>query len=160
MGWVEKEAITHGGRSPFSVQQWGSHKYRRVVSSTLATEACTISESLACAEWLYHWNKLTYDMTFDLRKDQSRRIELIPLAKSHMAPKNEMLMVIDSKSVYDILDKGVVSASMDRRAGLELQVVLDTPKMYGAGCGWLPHHANIADPLTKMNGHTTSLLQA
>eukprot|EP00971_Amphidinium_carterae_P133538 2644923-Amphidinium_carterae.1 len=48
---------------------------------------------------------------------------------------------------------------MDRRAGLELQVILDTLKMYQGCCRWVPHHENIADSLTKMNGHATTLLR-
>eukprot|EP00971_Amphidinium_carterae_P062116 1229586-Amphidinium_carterae.1 len=160
MGWVEKKSIMESGRSPFSIQEWGSHKYRRVVSSTLATEASALFEALASAEWLWHWNQITYNIGFEMKRDQSRKIELIPLAKSQMPQRNEMLMITDSKSVFDVLDKGVISTSMDRRAGLELQVILDTLKMYKASCRWVPHHANIADALTKMNGYTTSLLNA
>eukprot|EP00971_Amphidinium_carterae_P178199 3534643-Amphidinium_carterae.1 len=96
IGWVEKKQIIGTGKSPFSIQEWGSHKYRRVVSSTLATEASTLSEGLAASEWLWHWDKLTYDVTFEMKRDQSRKIELIPLSKAQMPEKNNLLLVTDS----------------------------------------------------------------
>eukprot|EP00971_Amphidinium_carterae_P170084 3370119-Amphidinium_carterae.1 len=98
------------GRSSFSIQEWGSHKYRRVVSSTLAADDWQQKQ----VHFLKHWHQINYDIGFEMKRDQSRKIELIPLAKSQMPQRNEMLMTTDPESVFDVLDKDVISTSIAR----------------------------------------------
>eukprot|EP00971_Amphidinium_carterae_P139108 2756919-Amphidinium_carterae.4 len=49
MGWVDTAAYRHSWISSFSIQEWFSKKYNRVVSSTLCTEAAAAAASLALA---------------------------------------------------------------------------------------------------------------
>ena len=66
-------------------------------------------------------------------------------------------LVTDSKSVYDVIKKQYV-ASIDKWAGLELQVVLDSLRTYGGCCRWVPHYNSAADAMTKLRSHWRPVL--
>ena len=157
MGWIDQKAFRANGASTFSVQEWYSKKYPRAVSSTLATESVSVSMGLAAGEWLWTWHQMTYDPDYEHVKTSSRALRLQHLEKTEEPYNDNLVVVTDSKSVFDVLKKGHV-ASIDKRAGLELQVVLDSMRIYGASCRWVPHQKNVADALTKLRAHWQPLL--
>eukprot|EP00971_Amphidinium_carterae_P238659 4737628-Amphidinium_carterae.1 len=55
MGRINRMQLRAEGVTPFSLQDFASHKFRRVVSSTLMAEASALVEALSAAQWLSAW---------------------------------------------------------------------------------------------------------
>eukprot|EP00971_Amphidinium_carterae_P117580 2329471-Amphidinium_carterae.1 len=62
----------------------------------------------------------------------------------------------DNKGVHDCLNKEGFS-KMEKRTTLELAVIQNTLVNCRIELRWLPHELNVADSLTKLNGHSESL---
>eukprot|EP00971_Amphidinium_carterae_P155754 3088548-Amphidinium_carterae.1 len=159
MGWVDTEKYRQNGASPFSIQEWYSKKYSRAVSSTLCTEAAAMSMALASAEWLITWDEMSTCKDYEHKDRQARCLPIQHIQKEKEPPQDRIVIVTDSKSIYDALAKKSVGG-IDRRAGLELQVVLDSFSTYQGSCRWVPHSRNIADALTKLRANWPPLLQS
>eukprot|EP00971_Amphidinium_carterae_P104075 2061131-Amphidinium_carterae.1 len=158
MGWMDTGEYRRSGTSPFSIQEWYSKKYPRAVSSTLCTEAASMSMALAAAEWLVTWNDMCYDMDYERTERKSRCLPLQHIQKENEPYMDRIVVVTDSKSIFDVLAKKSVGG-IDKRAGLELQIVLDSFATYRGSCRWVPHHKNLADAMTKLRANWPPLLQ-
>eukprot|EP00971_Amphidinium_carterae_P335285 6471060-Amphidinium_carterae.1 len=115
MGWVDTAEYRRSGTSTFSIQEWFSKKYSRVVSSTLCTEAAAASLALASAEWLQAWHHMCYDLAYELHLPNARTLELQHIEKELEPPSDKIILVTDSKSIYDVLKKRNVEG-VDKRA--------------------------------------------
>eukprot|EP00971_Amphidinium_carterae_P174484 3458900-Amphidinium_carterae.1 len=159
MGWINTREYRQRGSSRFSVQEWTSRKYPRAVSSTLCTEAAAMSMALAAGEWLLTWHDMCYSRDYEEKRRQSRCLPLQHIQKEKEPLMDRIVVVTDSKSIYDVLAKKSVGG-IDKRAGLELQIVFDSFATYQGSCRWVPHHKNLADAMTKLRANWPPLRQA
>eukprot|EP00971_Amphidinium_carterae_P291424 5785768-Amphidinium_carterae.1 len=159
MGWIDTETYRQRGASRFSIQEWYSKKYPRAVSSTLCTEAAAMSMALAAAEWLVTWNDMCYCQDYEQAERKARLLPIQHIQKEKEPFMDRIVVVTDSKSIYDVLAKKSVGG-IDKRAGLELQVVLDSLATFKGCCRWVPHARNIADAMTKLRANWPPLLEA
>eukprot|EP00971_Amphidinium_carterae_P347081 6488907-Amphidinium_carterae.1 len=102
---------------------------------------------------------MCYDVAYELRLPNARTLELQHIEKELEPPSDQIILVTDSKSIYDVLRKRNVEG-VDKRAGMELRVVLDSMRIHQGTCRWVPHSLNPADAMTKLRANWTPLLQA
>ena len=70
----------------------------------------------------------------------------------------QLLAVMDAKSMYDNLTREQYTGA-EKRAALEICVIRDSLRQLNGKVFWFPHERNPVDPLTKLKGNCTALLE-
>ena len=149
-----------------SVISWRSAKLKRRVSSTLASEALSFSQSLGEVEWL---QVMFRDIVFGDVSRANWQDSLSPflavlkedcVLNEHMSQCN----LTDAKSLFDSILRNNPTSRQDRRTSVEIAIIIEAMKKAKSALRWLPHPKMIADALTKddiakTNGALESLLR-
>ena len=123
--------------APISPQTWSSKKIARVVRSTLAAEAFSMSCGVDKLSWMrLLWGSLTVD-DFDWRQPPQG------LKKLHGA-----IIVTDCKSLFDLATRAAMPECAEYRTTLEVLLIRE---LCHENCHfrWIPTSLQLADPLTK-----------
>eukprot|EP00971_Amphidinium_carterae_P352936 6492777-Amphidinium_carterae.1 len=160
---VTDRDILGAGKGYTSLLHYASKKMKRVASSTLMTEACALTACLSELEWWIEWwssaNSPSYQPGTAVTDSRRREIHTPPIDRRL---REETLVqgfcIVDSKSLYDVVRKAV-SAGQCKKAALEALTASDTLQLRGLTVRWQPHEWNVADPLTKLHGHTEPLVK-
>ena len=150
------------GEGVTNLLHWKSGKMHRVVNSTLAAEAQSLSKGLSELAWsITVFNELTTE-NFDLRDWEKavKKQRTIALAKTECdSTLKKSLCIVDAKSLYDHLVKETVGTTDDRRTAIEMQVIRQAMLETGAVVKWVPHPRMFMDCLTKRSGNRQSLVE-
>eukprot|EP00439_Symbiodinium_sp_Y106_P076064 s1070_g15.t1 len=123
------------------VASWRSNKLARVARSSLAAEAQALSE----LEQEAMYARLTWSELLGGTGDPDR-----PVAS---AAKVNATLVIDSKAMYDVLEKGEIASSAyslkDKYTALELQSISQHLTEQGTNLQWCDSDHQAADRMTK-----------
>eukprot|EP00971_Amphidinium_carterae_P122056 2417054-Amphidinium_carterae.1 len=120
-----------------SLQDFASHKFRRVVSSTLMAEASALVEALSAVQWLVSWRGYATQANYKPPRSQLGEIELKPIEKIATAASDAILAIVDSKLLYDVLD-GESIDGVDKRTGLDVLMCRDILTTLGGAVRWIP----------------------
>ena len=133
------QALLEGMAVPVTLVSWRSHRVKRVVASTSATEAMGLSEAIAQGDWIRaQWSEVVLGLSLREWREQ----EKVPRLTS----------VRDSEGNDDHLHNETVGPSEDRRSAVDLAIVrehLRRPRMF---LRWVDGEAQVADALTKHHG--------
>ena len=157
----EKKLLTEG-KSRGNLIHWKSSKIHRVVNSTLAAEAQSLSKGLSELAWSITVFNEMIDPKFDLKKweEGAKHRRLQALAKQESDEKlRSCLGVVDAKSLFDHLVKETIGSTEDKRTAIEMQVIRQSLSEIGAQVKWVPHVKMTIDCLTKRNGNRGPLIQ-
>ena len=125
-------------RIPVSVLSWQSKKIKRVVRSSLAAEASSMS---TCQEHL-DWMRTTWE--------QMTRCEFVLENYEQFLKARPSILVTDCKSFYDAIRKECAApASKDRRLAIELAIIKAKAVSGETDLRWIDARYQIADCLTK-----------
>ena len=116
--------------------QWGSHRIKRVVKSTLASEAAALAEA---QDQLEYARVLFSEML---------GFKLVGRHWSEALKEIPGYLVVDAKSLYDSLEKPG-SLPKERRVALDLSAVKEALQREGDHVRWVPTRHMLADALTK-----------
>ena len=138
-------------KSKVSILSWRSTKLKRRVSSTLAGEALSFSQSLGEMEWL---QVMFRDIVYGdvCRKDwRSTLLPFIGLLREEceLHEKLKECAITDAKSLYDAILKNNPTSRQDRRTSIELAIISEIMSKTKGLLRWSPHPKMIADALTK-----------
>ena len=133
-------AILDGGISSYHLLDWRSFRLPRVARSTLAAEGQAAAEAADCLHFVITFWKALLDPGYKINSDEQC-----------FRWKNESLLVIDAKCLYDILHREelYVSSTADKRTCLEALVTRDKLKEIGGSVRWVSSERQYADGLTK-----------
>ena len=118
--------------------QWGSHRIKRVVKSTLASEAAALAEAQDNLEYarVLFAEMLGFDTGPGGRQWQEALGEI------------PGYLVVDAKSLYDSLEKPG-SMPKEKRVALDLAAVREALSRDSDHARWVPTRHMLADALTK-----------
>ena len=125
-------------RVPVSVLSWQSKKIRRVVRSSLAAEASSVSTCQEHLDWMRTmWEQMT-------------RSEFVLENYEQFVKARPSILVSDCKSLYDAIHKeGAAPASTDKRLAIELVIIKSKAVSGETDLRWIDARYQIADCLTK-----------
>ena len=125
-------------RVPVSVLSWQSKKIKRVVRSSLAAEASSMSTCQEHLDWMRTmWEQMT-------------RSEFVLENYEQFLKARPSILVTDCKSLYDAIHKeGAAPASTDKRLAIELAIIKAKAVSGETDLRWIDARYNIADCLTK-----------
>ena len=125
-------------RVPVSVLSWQSKKIKRVVRSSLAAEASSMSTCQEHLDWMRTMS------------DQMTRSEFALENYEQFLKARPSMLVTDCKSSYDAIHKeGAAPASTDKRLAIELAIVKAKAVSGETDLRWIDAKYQIADCLTK-----------
>eukprot|EP00971_Amphidinium_carterae_P166929 3308170-Amphidinium_carterae.1 len=166
IGATSRNILTDG-KGTTSVLHYASKKMKRVASSTLMTEACALTSCLSELEWWIEWwssaNDLQHKLNMSPQGMAAREIPTPPIDRRlRTADIVQGVCIVDSKSLYDIVNKAV-SAGQCKKAALEALTASDTIQLRGLRLRWQPHEWNVSDPMsgpmTKLHGNAEPLMK-
>ena len=133
-------AILDGGISSYHLLDWRSFRLPRVARPMLAAEGQAAAEAADCLHFVITFWKALLDPGYKINSDEQC-----------FRWKNESLLVIDAKCLYDILHREelYVSSTADKRTCLEALVTRDKLKEIGGSVRWVSSERQYADGLTK-----------
>ena len=125
-------------RVPVSVLSWQSKKIKRVVRSSLAAEASSMSTCQEHLDWMRTmWEQMT-------------RSEFVLENYEQFLKARPSILVTDCKSLYDAIHKeGAAPASTDKRLAIELAIIKAKAVSGETDLRWIDARYQIADCLTK-----------
>ena len=145
-----------------NLMHWKSSKIHRVVNSTLAAEAQSLSKGLSELAWsVTVFNEMIIPR-FELKEWQqevrSRRLHALTKLEADETLKKG-LCVVDAKSLFDHLVKETIGSTEDRRTAIEMQVIRQSMAETGTVVKWVPHGRMTIDCLTKRFGNKAPLYE-
>ena len=154
------EDLQKGYRVPCSLVTWKSGRIQRVVNSTLAAEAQSLSKGLGELCWIMSvYNEMINPhfkiQNWEAEMEKNKILAMAPDTVS--ADFKEALCIIDAKALYDHLSRESVGPSQDKRTGLEIQIIRQTMNSVHAKVRWIPHPHMAMDALTKKGGNMEAL---
>jgi len=141
---------------------WKSSKIQRIVNSTLAAEAQSLSKGLSELAWTVTVFNEMVDPTFELKnwENEIKKRRLHVLTKSNAEERlKKGLCVVDAKSLFDHLVKETIGTTTDRRTAIEMQVIRQSLLETGTQVKWVPHPRMTMDCLTKRHGNRVPLIE-
>eukprot|EP00435_Cladocopium_sp_Y103_P055305 s2481_g18.t1 len=132
-------SVANGDEGHYNVVDWRSWELARSSRSTLSAESQAASEAA---------DSLLFTCTFwNLLWEPWLPLDALTTAKPAKAPH----LVVDAKSLYDMLSKPEVQASSgtDKRTTMEVLVTQDKLVCCGATTKWVSSEQQYADGLTK-----------
>ena len=125
-------------RVPVSVLSWQSKKIKRVVRSSLAAEASSMSTCQEHLDWMRTmWEQMT-------------RSEFVLENYEQFQKARPSILVTDCKSLYDAIHKeGAAPSSKDKRLAFELAIVKAEAVSGETNLRWIDPRYQIADCLTR-----------
>ena len=141
---------------------WKSSKIQRIVNSTLAAEAQSLSKGLIELAWTITVFNEIINPSFELKnwEDEIKRRRLHVLTKSNAEERlRKGLSVVDAKSLFDHLVKETIGTAADRRTAIEMQVIRQSLAETGTQVKWVPHTRMTMDCLTKRHGNRVPLIE-
>ena len=137
---------------PVSPISWGSKKIQKVVTSTLAAEAMSLSSSLDQLSWIrlyWHW----FQCPNDEWKHPIETLQKLPRAITSVTHREEALgeatSVVDCKSLFDLVTRTAPPNCQEFRTQLQAQAIKEQ-LAEGVGVRWVHSGAQLADSLTKI----------
>ena len=157
----DKELIEKGfGKA--NLMHWKSSKIHRVVNSTLAAEAQSLSKGLSELAWSVTVFNEMINPRFELKEWQqevrSRRLHALTKQEADETLR-QGLCVVDAKSLFDHLVKETIGSTEDRRTAIEMQVIRQSMAETGTVVKWVPHGRMTMDCLTKRSGNRVPLYE-
>eukprot|EP00435_Cladocopium_sp_Y103_P001618 s5475_g1.t1 len=141
---------------------WKSSKIQRVVNSTLAAEAQSLSKGLSELAWTVTVFNEMIGANFELKRwdEEIKKRRLHVLTKTNADERlRKSLCVVDAKSLFDHLVKETIGTAADRRTAIEMQVIRQSLAETGAQVKWVPHPRMTMDCLTKRHGNRVPLVE-
>ena len=125
-------------RVPVSVLNWQSKKIKRVVRSSLAAEASSMSTCQEHLDWMRTmWEQMT-------------RSEFVLENYEQFLKARPSILVTDCKSLYGAIHKeGAAPASTDKRLAIELAIIKAKAVSSETDLRWIDARYQIADCVTK-----------
>ena len=157
-----EKKLCESGKGRGNLIHWKSSKIHRVVNSTLAAEAQSLSKGLSELAWSITVFNEMIDPKFDLKKweEGAKHRRLQAMAKKESDERlRSSLGVVDAKSLFDHLVKETIGSTEDKRTAIEMQVIRQSLSEIGAQVKWVPHVKMTIDCLTKRNGNRGPLIQ-
>eukprot|EP00971_Amphidinium_carterae_P205052 4069609-Amphidinium_carterae.1 len=162
IGLGERENLLACRPGKVSVICYGSHRLQRVVASSTMAEALALSAGVSQLEYWMKWWLLAHhpwsmqEVSDMFQQVGNREIQIRSIDKRCNTRVPRGVIWTDNKGVHDCLNKEGFS-KMEKRTTLELAVIQNTLVNCHMELRWLPHELNVADSLTKLNGHSESL---
>ena len=156
------EDLWKKGKGKANLIHWKSSKIQRVVNSTLAAEAQSLSKGLSELAWTVTVFNEMVTPDFELKRweQEIRKRRLHALTKSDMDEDlKKTLCVVDAKSLYDHLVKETIGVTADKRTAIEMQVIRQSMMESGTEIKWVPHGRMTMDCLTKRQGNRAPLIE-
>ena len=125
-------------RVPVSVLSWQSKKNKRVVRSSLAAEASSMSTCQGHLDWMRTvWAQMTNS-------------EFVLKSYEQFLKARPSILITDCESSYDAIhEEGAAPASTDKRMAIELAIVKGKAVSGETDLRWIDARYQIADCLTK-----------
>eukprot|EP00971_Amphidinium_carterae_P350877 6491785-Amphidinium_carterae.3 len=100
-------------------------------------EASALVEALSAVQWLVSWRGYATQANYKPPRSQLGEIELklIEIQKLAASASDAILAIVDSKSLYDVLN-GESIDGVDKRTGLEVLVCRDILTTLGDAVRW------------------------
>eukprot|EP00435_Cladocopium_sp_Y103_P076160 s11_g79.t1 len=114
------------GQGKANLIHWKSSKIQRIVNSTLAAEAQSLSKGLSELAWTVTVFNEMVNPSFELKnwEEEIRKRRLHVLTKTDAEERlRKGLCVVDAKSLFDHLVKETIGTAADRRTAIEMQVI-------------------------------------
>ena len=156
------QSLYENGFGKANLRYWKSSKIHRVVNSTLAAEAQSLSKGLGELAWSVTVFNEMVNPHFQLKdwqqKVRSRRLHALTKHEADETLKKG-LCVVDAKSLFDHLVKETIGSTEDRRTAIEMQVIRQSMTETGTVVKWVPHGRMTIDSLTKRFGNLVPLYE-
>lgn len=156
------EALVKTGRAPGNLLHWRSGRMHRVVNSTLAAEAQSMSRGLQELAWTVTVYNELVQKDFDLQRwnEEAKKRRLVAMSHDGANEKlQKSLCLVDAKSLFDHLIKTTIGSTEDRRTAIEMQCIRQLMQEVGATVKWIRHEQMLVDCLTKRVGNKAPLYQ-
>lgn len=130
---------------------WKSSKLKRKVLSTFGGETQAMLQGVSEVDWLQILYRDAIFNDVSLRQwRQSLRPHLLLLRdQCELRSRQKQCLVTDAKSLYDCILKEHPSGKQDRKASLELAIIVKDLQDTKSMVKWVPHQKLIVDTLTK-----------
>jgi len=156
------QELCEQGYGKANLMHWKSSKIHRVVNSTLAAEAQSLSKGLSELAWSVTVFNEMITPHFELKEWQqevrSRRLHALTKLEADETLKKG-LCVVDAKFLFDHLVKETIGSTEDRRTAIEMQVIRQSMAETGTVVKWVPHGRMTMDCLTKRFGNKVPLYE-
>ena len=134
-----------------SLIAWRSSKLKRKVYSSFGGEAQAMLQGIGEVSWL---QVMIRDATYNDVSLQNWRNSLSPhmlvlRGECRLRDHQPQCSVTDAKSLYDTILRESPQGRQDRRAALELAIIVKDLQETRSMVRWAPHQKNIVDSLTK-----------
>ncbi|CAE7830815.1 RE1 [Symbiodinium sp. CCMP2592] len=143
-------SILDGAMAQTSIICWKSHKLRRVVKASLGSETLAMDDGLSEMEWLramYAEICIPEARVMDMSRygtDES------VVAVRQPDCEDDTVLVTDARALYDLYQRRSGAAGLDRRAQIDVAVLVTSAKVLNAKIHWLPGPYMLADSTTKL----------
>ncbi|CAE6937198.1 unnamed protein product [Symbiodinium sp. CCMP2456] len=136
-----------------SILAWRSSKLKRKVYSSFGGEVQAMLQGVNEVDWL---QIMIRDAVFHDVELRSWRNSLSPhmlvlRGDCRLHERQQQCSVTDAKSLYDCLLKENPQGRQDRKAALELAIVVKDLQETKSMVRWSPHQKNLVDSLTKLD---------
>ena len=146
---------------------WRSSKLKRKVFSTFGGETQAMLQGINETDWLQimYRDATKHDVQLkDWRHSLSPHM-VIMRGSCEMGERQRQCSVTDAKSLFDCILKEHPQGRQDRKASLELAIIVRDLEQTKSMVRWVPHQKMIVDPLTKLdpgkaNGAMEAFLKA
>jgi len=156
------QELCEQGYGKANLMHWKSSKIHRVVNSTLAAEAQSLSKGLSELAWSVTVFNEMIAPHFELKEWQqevrSRRLHALTKLEADETLKKG-LCVVDAKFLFDHLVKETIGSTEDRRTAIEMQVIRQSMAETGTVVKWVSHGRMTMDCLTKRFGNKVPLYE-
>ena len=153
IAYVDRD-ILDGKLARTSIACWKSHKLRRVVKASLGSEALAMDDGLSELEWL---RAMFSELCVPEAKvtDMSRygHDESV-VAVCQPECGDDTILVTDARALYDLYQRRSGAAGLDRRAQIDVAVLVTSAKVLNAMIFWIPGVYMLADSATKRLGNS------
>ncbi|CAE7233206.1 unnamed protein product [Symbiodinium natans] len=136
-----------------SLLAWRSSKLKRKVFSSFGGEAQAMLQGINEVDWLQVMvrDAVIHDVQLrDWRNSLSPHM-LVLRGECQLHGRQQQCSVTDAKSLFDCILKENPQGRQDRKAALELAIVVKDLQETRSFVRWTPHQKNIVDSLTKID---------
>ncbi|CAE7298113.1 unnamed protein product, partial [Symbiodinium microadriaticum] len=134
-----------------SILAWRSSKLKRKVFSSFGGEAQAMLQGVNEVDWLQVMirDAAAHDVQLRNWRNSLSPHMLVLRGDCHLHERQQQCSVTDAKSLFDCILKEHPQGRQDRKAALELSIVVKDLQDTQSMVRWTPHQKNIVDGLTK-----------
>ena len=130
---------------------WRSSKLKRKVLSTFGGETQAMLQGVSEVDWLQilYRDAVFHDVQIREWRDSLRPHAVILRDSCELHTRQKQCVVTDAKALYDCILKEHPSGKQDRKASLELAIIVRDLQQTHSTVRWVSHQKMLVDTMTK-----------